>query len=331
MEYIVGIDQGSSKTDVIVVNEKGRIFGRGRSGGGDHFLNGMEHAMGKIKEALTMALRQASIQIEQISLLTSGLTGADWPHEYQMLREALTKETGIKNVIVHNDCIPAMRSGLKTSYGVVLCAGSGLNCAVKSPDGEEFVFGYYIDDEDQGGTALGRRVLRSVFDAHSGVGASTTLISRILEYFQMTDVDKLLESLVNSKIPNVKTKDLAPIAFEVAAEGDLVALSLLKKFGYDMAKYVVAGLKKFNLLKLELDVVLSGGIFKCKVPILKEAVATFIHQYAPKVNIIEARFEPVVGAALLGLDEYYSSPLPEEVMDNIDHDCRKMDLLRGGD
>jgi N-acetylglucosamine kinase-like BadF-type ATPase len=328
MAYIIGIDQGSSKTDVIVANKNGLILGIGRSGGGDHFRDGMEYAMGQVRQALVMALNQAAIELEQNSLISAGLTGADWPHEYQLLKEALIKETGIKKVKVYNDCLPAMRGGLKEPYGAVLCAGSGLNCAIRSPEGEEFVFGYYIDDEDQGGTALGRRILRAVFDGYSGVGEDTALTARVLEYFNIADVNSLLESLINDRIPNLSFKELVPLAFEVATHGDLVTLALLRKFGEDMAKYVVAGLKRFNLLKQRLDLVLSGGVFKSKVPILQESVTTLVHQFAPKVNVVEARYEPVVGAVLLALDHCYSLELPSEVVSNIDLGCKKWGLLR---
>jgi hypothetical protein len=49
-------------------------------------------------------------------------------------------------------------------------------------------------------------------------------------------------------------------------------------------------------------VVLAGGVFKGKGPLLIDTVRKEIHREAPLAQIRRLNYEPVVGAALLGME-----------------------------
>ena len=52
MEYVLGIDQGGSKTHAAVADETGRLLGAGRGPGACHSVYGMEAAMAGVAEAV---------------------------------------------------------------------------------------------------------------------------------------------------------------------------------------------------------------------------------------------------------------------------------------
>ncbi len=328
MPYILGIDQGSSKTTSIIVDLKGNIHGFGRSKGANPYIDGLDYAVNMVYKTTLKAIKTAKIDINQIKRIVAGMNGADWPHEYSLLREAIQKKIKNKQVTVYNDSIIAMRGGLDKPYGAILCAGSGLNCAVRNERGEEFIFGYYIDDNDQGGTALGRRVVRAVLDAETQVVPPTALKKDILNFFSVDTTDKLLKKRINNKIAIADYRNLVPLIIKVAQEGDILALNILEKFGMDIAKYVVAGLRKMDMQQKSIDVVLSGGIFKIKVPILKDAVSTTIHRSAPNVRLINAIYEPVVGAGLLALEKENVFDMDDAVKRNIYRSSKRFKLHR---
>ena len=56
MKYILGIDQGSSKTHVIIGDETGHILGLGTGCGACHQVHGLEYAMNAVKEAAEAGL-----------------------------------------------------------------------------------------------------------------------------------------------------------------------------------------------------------------------------------------------------------------------------------
>lgn len=302
MGYILGIDQGSSKTQVIVGDHKGNILGIGKSYGACHSVSGLSYAMEAIAQAAGQAFDESRLGWQDVDAVAAGLTGVDWDYEAELLKAELHKLSGSKDIILKNDCIIAMRAGSTNEYRAVICAGSGLNCAIHKDGEEELVYGFYIDDEFQGGFGLGSACMKAVFDSVIGLEEETVLTKLLLEHFNAKTVDELLHMKVTGRIKHEQYLYLPMLLEQAAINEDRVAISVWERFGRQFGRYISAGLKKLNLLDTEVDVVLSGSIFKCRCAVLKQAVEDEIHKHAPKTNIIDAEYEPVVGAYLLGLD-----------------------------
>ena len=77
MSYILGIDQGGSKTQAVITDETGQILGTGRSFGACHSVQGMQRAMDAVREAVDQAAEQSGIRLEEIAAAAGGMTGAD--------------------------------------------------------------------------------------------------------------------------------------------------------------------------------------------------------------------------------------------------------------
>lgn len=317
MQYVLGIDQGASKTHAIIADGFGRILGLGKGDGACHSSGGMAKSMCAVKDAVNQALQQSGLTIDKVQVLVAGMTGVDWEHEEKLLESELKKEFAIKTIVVVNDCIIALRAGTKKRIGAVLCAGSGLNCAVKKDEHTEYVYGFYIEDEHQGGASLGRAVLKAVCNAHSGMTKPTKLTKLVLDHFAMKSVDELLYNQVCGKISNAKMMSLSLILEDAAALNDQVALDILANYGTNIAAYVVAGMEKLAMLDCDIDVVLSGSIFKCKIPVLREAVTLGIHRHAAYAKIVNSVYEPIIGALLLCIDKLHGET-PIEVYQNIE-------------
>jgi N-acetylglucosamine kinase-like BadF-type ATPase len=300
--YILGIDQGSSKTQVIIGDYKGNISGMGKSHGACHSVSGMDYAMEAITQAIGQAFDESGLSWQDVDIISAGLTGVDWDYEADLLRNELYKLSGLNNIILKNDCIIAMRAGSTNENRAVICAGSGLNCAIQKDGKEEFVYGFYIDDEFQGGYGLGSACLKAVFDSAIGLEEETVLTGMLIEFFKVKSVHELLHMKVTGKIKHDEYLYLPILLEQAAIDNDTVAVSVWERFGRQFGRYIAVGLKRFALLDTEVDVVLSGSIFKCKSPVLKKSVEDEIQKCAPKATIIDAEYEPVVGAYLLGLD-----------------------------
>ncbi|MBQ8954022.1 MAG: hypothetical protein IJ048_07885 [Clostridia bacterium] len=260
------------------------------------------------------------------------MTGVDWPEETALLRDALVQTLSVDEGIIRvvNDCIIALRAATSNPTACVLCAGTGLNCAVRDGKGGEFVFGYYIADEDQGGMALANRVLRAVFDAHSGRGEPTALMERCLSLTRCDSVDALLRKTVNRELSKAEWNQIPIIAEEEALRGDTVSANILSIFGRDEASYAVAAIRRMGLQTQVLDVVLSGSVFKCRAPMLRESVESVIHSAAPCARIIESAWEPVVGAVLLALDAIGAQDTAP-IQANLERDTRRFGMVRSTD
>lgn len=305
MEYFLGIDQGGSKTAAVVGDGSGRILGIGYSHGSCYSEPGMlEDAMNACAEAAENAAAQAGIDASQIGYLCGGITGIDWEGDGRFVEEQLGKRLGIARIRAVNDCIIAMRAGTSAPNRAVICAGSGLNCAVHTAEGE-VIFGFYIPDEYQGGAAIGRAALQKVFDAEAGVGIPTALKKDLLQHFQAENVDQLLKKYVEKRISYAEILALPPIVEQETFRGDQAASDIFRTFAEGVVPYLISGMKKMGVQHEPVDVVLSGSVFKCKASVLKDTIRRRILEAAEKAVIIDAEFEPVIGAYLSALDDCF--------------------------
>ena len=327
MDVILGIDQGSSTTRAVVCGLDGRLLGFGTAPGAYHLFTGMDRAMAVVREAAAAALAQAHARQENIRLVFGGFTGADWADEYGLLQENVRETLGVAEVYITNDSIIAMRGGSEHPYGAILIAGSGGNCAIRSPDGREYIYGYYHDAHLQGGGALGRQALDAIYRAETGRKPATTLTGRVLSFYGLRNVDELLRAEVEHRLPGAGPRDLAPLVFEEACQGDAAAVRILQDFGQGCAELVVNGLERFDMTGLAVEVVLSGSIFKGKGSLLIDTLTRLIQQAAPQARVRSARYEPVVGAALLGLEKA-GVPNSEALKSTIEESAQALGLVR---
>jgi N-acetylglucosamine kinase-like BadF-type ATPase len=326
MNTVLGIDQGSTYTRAAICTTQGQIVAACTGSGACHAYDGMEAAMSAIRETAWAALGQAGITPREVNCLFAGLTGADWPDEYSLLQDNLLRLGLCEQVHVTNDSMIALRGGTDQPYGAVLIAGSGGNCAIRSPSGQEFIYAYYHDADLQGGHALGRRVLSAIYRAETGREVETSLAERVLEFYGLSNVDALLRCDVERRLsPDIK--ELAPLLFEEAYRGDAAAAKIVRSFAEGCAGLVAAGLRRFGMTGMELEVVLSGSVFKARGPLLIETMAACIHQAAPRARLVNARYEPVAGALLLGL-EWLGIPMDARIRSNLHHSAKLYHLIR---
>ncbi|MGI5899164.1 MAG: N-acetylglucosamine kinase [Christensenellales bacterium] len=296
MSCLLGIDQGGTKTCAALCNLQGDLLGVGYARGACHSSSGMAAALKAIDEAVSKAAAKAAVSYDDVSLLYSGMTGADWPEELPYLESALLKHTGIKRICVANDCQIAFFAGTQRGYGAVVCAGTGVNAAFVSRDGKSENLGFFIQVNH-----IGRLALQAVYDAYAGVGAQTGLSRLAFAHFGRDNEQSLMRAQQSREgLSTARIKAFAPIAMKAAQEGDRAAQELCNAFASRCARYAAAMLAKAELLDIPADAVASGGIFKNEW--LFSRFAFYLAEFAPKAAAINAQYEPVAGALLRALD-----------------------------
>jgi N-acetylglucosamine kinase-like BadF-type ATPase len=324
---VLAIDQGGSKTVALVSDREGNVLGAGTGFGACHFTDGLDKAMAAVKMAVDQAMEQSGMGYQDIDSISAGLAGANWPDEFALLEKALQERFSVQNVTVYNDCLIALRGGTDNSNAIVLCGGSGLNCAVTTDTGVVKVYNNYVDDMDQGGGSLGARALLAVFQSEIGILPPTVLRQMSLDFFELDNVDDLLLGY-QRRLLKKPLKEVAFLLFEAADQCDTVALGVLYDFGVSLSRYVVAGAQRYGLTNRPFDVVLSGGIFKARNTLLQETICAQVHRAAAAATIINADYEPVVGALVMGLEKVSGSKPGDAVRDNCRRSAEKIGLMR---
>jgi N-acetylglucosamine kinase-like BadF-type ATPase len=298
--YVVGVDGGTTKTIALIGDGEGRIISAARGGGSNWTGEDVEIPMAVVVETVQEALQKANLSGEDIETGVFTLAGADWPEDHTR-REAVLRQAGIaRKVIVKNDSFGGLRAGLSRPYGMVLAVGTGMNAAVITPDGTEWAFGYY---ETFGGSGtIARDTFEALLRAEDGRGQPTSLTRAVLERLEFPTVEALLRASILRQIDYGKFYSITPLVFEQALAGDPIAVGIIVRQGKGLAEYVTAMARRFDMTRLEFEVVLAGSVFKGVGPLLIDTIVQEVHQVAPYAKAVRARFEPAVGSVLLALD-----------------------------
>lgn len=337
MNYVLGVDGGASKTFCLVAREDGHILGFGRGGPSNHQVSGLEAAMAQIRYSVGEALAQAKLSAQEVLLGIFCLAGADLPEDYAMLSQAVEDLGVCQKVVVKNDTMAALRSGLSRPWGVVVICGTGTNAAGRAPDGREVILPGlgHISGDWGGGAEISQEIIRRVMRAWDGRGKPTVLLPMVLDSLGVSSPESLLQLLYHNQVEQHKLLGLVPLLFEAAYAGDEVACQLVRQVGTEVGSTARTLIRRLSLQDKDVEVVLGGSIFKAKGPLLIDTIKQVIHEVAPQASIVLPKFEPAVGALLLALEaiavevqgvvgEKIRTTLPQELI--IDLFQRNQDL-----
>ena len=307
--FVLGVDGGTTKTIALLADHCGKILSAARGPGSNWSGEDVEIPMGVVSDTVRRVLHDAHLSGSQVAAGVFCLAGADWPEDHTRRQAVLEKACLAQRVVVKNDSFGGLRAGATRPYGIVLAAGTGMNAAVITPDGQEWAYGYY---ETYGGAkSVADEAFVAVLRAEDGRGKPTLLTSLALQKLGFPSVEQMLRASIARRIDRSRFMTLCPLVFAAASQGDEVAAEILVKQGQALAEYATAIFRRFHLQALEIEVVLAGSLFKGEGPILVDTITQAIHRVAPEARVVKARFEPAVGCVLLAYDHLGWKVTPE--------------------
>ena len=159
-----------------------------------------------------------------------------------------------------------------------------------------FVYGDYIEENMQGGSALARRAIRKVFDAQAGFGEPTALTQLFLKAAKETAVDQLLYRYMMEDGFADNLRFLVPEILKTAEEGDPVTCQLVREYASRMGEYILAGTVRMKSKEGKRTVVLAGSVWKGSNNMLTSQVKAYVREHAGEVTVLLADADPVTGA-----------------------------------
>jgi N-acetylglucosamine kinase-like BadF-type ATPase len=305
---LLAIDGGSTKTDAVLVTDQGDVLSRVRVGPSNHQLVGIDAAMDTIGEAVADLTRAANIDDAAFPLYATGvycLAGIDLPIDEARLAPAIAHRGWTGTDLLYNDTFAISRAGTTATWGVGLVCGTGMNCAATGPDGQTVRFPALAElsgDFAPGGSWLGLRALGLALRANDGRGYPTLLSERVAAHFELPDPESVLTAIYSGEVGYHRIFELAQILLDAAHEGDGVAQEAAHFLADEVVAFATAAINRLDVARLEVEVVLGGGVFDTDYEGFLDRVTGGIHQVAPNARIKRLGAPPVLGAALLGLD-----------------------------
>jgi N-acetylglucosamine kinase-like BadF-type ATPase len=315
---VLAIDGGNSKTDVALVADDGTLLASARGPG----INAHEVGVDQTTLILDAVVKQAAAQIgladRQVARHTVAcLANADLPEEEAEHAAAIQALAWSPTVTVVNDTFAILRAGLldeaRPHWGVAVVCGAGINCVGVAPDGRvtRFLALGTISGDWGGGYGLGVEVLWHAIRAEDGRGPDTALAGYVTGHFGVDRVEEVTLGIHKGKIPDDDLTQLAPVLLRAADEGDQVAVSVVNRLADEISVLAITAMRRLGLTGLATPVVFGGGVITARNPLLMDGITRQLYGAAPRARVRVIEVPPVVGAALLGLDEVQAAPSAE--------------------
>jgi N-acetylglucosamine kinase-like BadF-type ATPase len=193
---------------------------------------------------------------------------------------------------------------------VAVVCGGGINCIGIAPDGREVRFPSLgaITGEWGGGGDVGMAALTAAARSADGRGPKTALEQAVPARFGFAEPFELARAIHVHEIPAERLRDLAPAVFAAAGEGDTVAAGIVGRVADEVVSLATAALERLQLTGQSPDVVLGGGLIRAASPGVIEQIERGVGEVAPAAAVVVSHTGPIVGAALLGIDELGAGP-----------------------
>jgi N-acetylglucosamine kinase-like BadF-type ATPase len=300
---VLAVDVGNSKTDLALVADDGTVLGAVRGPSGSHQAVGLDRAIATLRRLATEAAGQAGIGADA-SIARIGafcMAGLDTPRDERRVRRALTQARLAGELILRNDAFAILRAGAAAGWGVAVVAGAGTNGAGVGPTGRIARFGGLgeISGDYEG---VGASALRAAVRGRDGRGPRTTLERLIPAHFGLRRPADLTIALYRHRIHADRIRELPPIVYAAAADGDAVAQAIVEELSDEIAAFAIAAMRRTGTIRREVEVVLAGGLVRSRDPRLIARVEARVRAVATHARVVVLDRPPVLGSALLGLD-----------------------------
>ena len=307
MRFTAGLDGGGSKTALCCMDSRGSVICRDSFG--QLNINGMDRlAIGKTLADVAVRIAEMQSRGGTCAGMTIATAGISNPDCRSIIETGLRAAGYLGLFDLRGDHEAALR-GAVGKVGLVLIAGTGSICFGRNTQGQTDRaggWGYLLDDEG-GGYALGRDILRAVLRARDGRAAPTALAEAVYRHFSAKEPEDLIRVAYDPVLGKGSIAGLAPLLQDAADKGDAGAKNIISHAALQLACLCAAVIDKLQLDQSVLA--LSGGVLS-GIRALTEALETRLGEKYPLLRVIPPLHDAAWGAADLSRETYPESNLP---------------------
>lgn len=303
-ELLLAVDGGNSKTDVALCTADGALLAAVRGPTTSHQAVGLDAGLDRLA-GLVAEARRLVPDAPSPDVAVCCLAGFDLPSDEARLLPAYAAREFAREMTLYNDTFAALRAGTPDGWGVAVICGSGMNAVGRAPDGRVARFTGLGDiaGDRGGGSGLGMWGLGAAVRAVDGRGPATSLSALVPAYFGLDAPEAVTVALYSGRLAGGRVGELAPVVATAARDGDAVAIGLVNDVADEIAAFATASIRRLGLEAEAVPVTLAGGLARGAADLLVPRASALVREVAPRAGLSVLHAPPVLGAALLGLDE----------------------------
>ncbi len=227
----MGFDGGGTKTDCVLMEEGGKILGRGRGAASNPSRIGIEAAARGVRQAAEAALNEANLKMEHVTDVCAGLAGVAAPERATAMREILREFFAGTKFELCTDLDLALEAA-DAPIVIVLVAGTGSAAIGRNEAGCTARSGGHGPKASDEGSAfsVGKHAVKAArCDA-------SPLRDQILQQLGVESAESI--SGLEGDAADAVYPRVFPVVASAADEGDEAARSLLHDAAKSLAGFV---------------------------------------------------------------------------------------------
>ena len=305
MGYVLGIDGGGTKTEVVIADLQQTELYR--------FTAGAINLNGKSVEAVQQSFEEIAAQIierykdwSQCRYIAIGAAGISNPSVHEQLEHCIRNIGYTGELTIVGDQETALYGAHeqgKGEAGIILIAGTGSICFGKDQSGSIYRtggFGYLLDDEGSG-YSIGRDILSAVLQASDGRAKPTVLQELVFEKMQVKSVQEIIGYVYS---PARSKGDIAALAslLSIGLEArDGASLKIAASSAASLVELVIPIMEQFGVNE-SAPVAMAGSVL-LKNEIIQDEVVRQLKQRYPQITCYPAKKDAAFGAVLIALEQ----------------------------
>lgn len=227
----LGVDGGGTKTRAIVVDAQGQMIEEWHVGATNALVVGPERACQTMTEVFDRARQY------HIDYAVFGLAGALRPATYQMWTTFIAPHVPRFRVVGdHHIAWAAFTTGLPGIVGI-FGTGSIFYGETAKQVYRMGGYGYHLGDVGSG-LDLARQATVYTLESFEGIRPRSLLTEMVAQWFHAHDYETILSTIYNPSFALPGLAQLAPMIFDAAAQGDLLANQLLTAEALKIMRYI---------------------------------------------------------------------------------------------
>jgi glucosamine kinase len=259
MALYLAIDAGGTKTRCVLADET-RVLGRAATGTVKLMRVAEAEATSRLHAMLAEAAATAGVSLADVQHTCFGLAGSRSESVQQWARKAMAEAGVGGELAICGDEEIALDGAFHGGPGILVIAGTGSNAIGRSSDGQLFRAGGWgpVLGDEGSGYWIGLEAIRASLRAldqdpqrDETAERSLVLLNAIGKHLGVASLGELV-ALANLRAPSTNTNPpdfaaLAPVVAECAAAGDLIAGSVLRRAGEELASLVAKVHRKLEI------------------------------------------------------------------------------------
>lgn len=303
MEYVIGVDGGSTKCLLEARDLQGKILAQVTGATTNHVVVGKQVAARRVSEMIGKLLQQFGGDKGNCRCIVVGAAGIDSPHDRLIVESFYDALYFHCPIFCVNDGTVALYAAT-AGVGILTISDDGSIVVGRNAQGKVTRSGGYsilISGEEGAGRWLSLMALRHMSRWVDECVPTTPLVQNMVEYFHGFDANKLAQCVSSLRRKNVDP-ELAELVFRSAEQQDEVALEILRRGAKELFEVAETVVKKLGFAQAEsFSAGIWGSVFARSEYFTEEYKRLLLNQY-PQAKVVRPKGDGAANAAWMALD-----------------------------